>query len=147
MPLVKLRDDIKGTFRRSQRDKTGAILKTLEFPSGLPVDVDWNDLSVIANDLHNALVPVVPLFYPAKTSDPNEALVPNGKYRTIPKDVLEAMLNAPPEPDDAELEALTAPEPVSVDVSDLPMSPQMAEAVKPPETGVTSGAKPARRSR
>jgi len=120
------------TFRRSVRDGRGAIVRTLEFPSNEPVDVAWEDLPLIQNDLFKALVPV--------------RVTERGKSVVISADEYAAIMAENKEPSEAELETLTAPSTVAVDVKDLLLSPQMAEAIAAPEPEVSSGTKSARRS-
>lgn len=136
MPLVMSRGGKETTFRRSVRDSRGKIIRTLEFPNEQPVNVSWDDLPFIENDLHKALVPV------RVTERGKSVVISAEEYAAIM-----AANTADDEPDDDELEKLTAPEPIAVDVSELPLSPQMAEAIKPPEPGVSSGAQPTRRPR
>lgn len=124
MPLVMLRRSRPGPFRRNIRDKSGTILKTYVFPVGEPQDVSWDNLDAMRDDMFNALVPV--------------SLSDTGKPVEISREDYEAAIR---EPTEAELEAATAP-----DVSELPLSPQMALAIGETQE-VSSGAKPARRSR
>ncbi len=58
MPLVMLKKDWPGTFRRSIRDDKGKIISTLEFNPGEPVDISYDQLPAIEKDMFHALLPV-----------------------------------------------------------------------------------------
>lgn len=90
MPLVMLRRDANGPFKRSVRDAKGNILETLEFKPGEPQDVPSDKVSAIIGDLYNALLPVVPLFVPG--TDPPQ---PNGKFEVIPREELDGVSETP----------------------------------------------------
>jgi hypothetical protein len=90
MPMVMLRRDASATFRRWLRDEQGNPIRPLEFEPGKPVDVSWDDVPVIENDLHVALMPV--------------SVGPTGKATVIDKEAFALILET-----DA-LEAATAPE-------------------------------------
>lgn len=81
MPLVMLRRDATGPFRRCIRDEKGTILETLEFAPGVPQNVPGEKVSAIFGDLYKALLPVAPQFVPG--SDPPQL---NGKFDVIPRE-------------------------------------------------------------
>lgn len=58
MPLVMLKKDWPNDFHRNIRDGKGAILDTLKFSPGEPVDVPYDKLPAIAGDLFKALFPI-----------------------------------------------------------------------------------------
>lgn len=94
MPLVMAKKEVRGTFRRHIRDKTGAVVDVLEFPALEPVEVPWEKLSAIRNDFYHALLPV--------------AVGPTGKVTVIEREVFDAVVKEHFEL--AAMEAETAPE-------------------------------------
>lgn len=58
MPLVMLKKDWPGTFRRNVRDAAGAITETLKFEPGVPEEVPYDKLPAIAGDLFKSLFPI-----------------------------------------------------------------------------------------
>ncbi len=114
MPLVMCRKDSPGPFKRSVRDANGKILKTLEFPPGESVDVSFDDLPAIKNDLFHALLPVKPLFFKQEEGDKSPPR-PNGKLAIIEKEEFERLVSG-----DTELEAATAPAPAAVTEPPVP---------------------------
>lgn len=141
MPLVMFRPGEKGTFRHAMFNPDRTIAKVIEFSADTPVDVSWDDMQSVSGDLYLALRPV------RVAEDGRAVVIPKEEFDAIMSVNAEADEAVSTEPDDAELEKLTAPEPIAVDVFELPLSPQMAEAIKPPESGVSSGTQPARRPR
>lgn len=59
MSFYMLRPGWQGTFRRSIRDqKSGEILRTVEFPPRLPVEIAPAEIGSFENDIGRAIVPV-----------------------------------------------------------------------------------------
>ena len=58
MPLVMLKKDWPGTFRRNVRNTAGAVTETLTFEPGVPEEVPYDKLPVIAGDLFKSLFPI-----------------------------------------------------------------------------------------
>jgi hypothetical protein len=56
MQVLLLRPDAPNTFRRSARDATGAVLRTLVFERAKPVVCDAADFGVVRPDLGKAVV-------------------------------------------------------------------------------------------
>lgn len=137
MPLVMLRRDAATTFRRYVRDTSGAIIETLEFEPGVPVDVPWDKFPVIERDLFAALKPVIP---DTKSGATPGELIPTGKFLEMDRAEYEKIVadNAAFEAE----EAATAPD------NAVASTPEpLAEVVPVNATEVTDGAHTGRRSR
>jgi len=55
MALVMLKIGAPGTFHRSVRDESGAVLKVLEFTHGKPIELVGIDLAAVQRDIGGAL--------------------------------------------------------------------------------------------
>lgn len=130
MPLVMLRAGSSATFRRYRRNEKGEITKTLEFPPGEPVDVDWDDMELIEGDFYKALLPTQ---------------LENGKPRIIPEDIFRkeysTIANPDPEPDpgadppptDTTVDPAN-PE-IKLDATGAPITPEATDGTKPGRRG------------
>lgn len=83
MALVMLKKSRAGNFRRTVKDKSGAVLQVLDFVPGEPVDVPVECLEALRSDFYQTLFPV--------------SIGPTGKPEIVPKEEfdLDAVLTAP----------------------------------------------------
>lgn len=114
MPLVMLKKNWPGGFRRNVRDKAGKILRTLEFTQGETLDVEPADCAAIAADIGKSL---------------NYCEIRDGKLVVLKPE--ESVFTAPPAADVCETQKADSVSPETAPVATVSSDDESVELTQP----------------